>query len=80
VTFSAAAVLRALTVVLALTIAAVVGRRRGQPGAMPFIFLSGDTLGVETRRFLEQTGVPILEKPFDAAAVRRVVESVLRRP
>ena len=44
-----------------------------------FIFLSGDTLSAETRRFIERSGVPILEKPFDAAGVRRLVQRLLRR-
>jgi CheY-like chemotaxis protein len=43
------------------------------------VFISGDTLTPETRRFIESTGVPTLDKPFDAAQVRRVVQAVLRR-
>jgi signal transduction histidine kinase len=45
-----------------------------------FIFISGDTLNPETRRFIERTGAPVLDKPFDAGRVRRVVQQVLRRP
>ena len=43
------------------------------------VFISGDTLTPDTRRFLVSTGAPIVDKPFDAAQVRRVVQSVLRR-
>jgi PAS domain S-box-containing protein len=43
------------------------------------VFVSGDTLTPDTRRFLESTGVPTVDKPFDAAQVRRVVQAVLRR-
>ena len=43
------------------------------------VFISGDTLTPDTRRFLESTGAPIVDKPFDAAHVRRVVQAVLRR-
>ena len=44
-----------------------------------FVFISGDTLTPETRRFIESTGVPTVDKPFDATQVRRVVQAVLRR-
>ena len=44
-----------------------------------FVFISGDTLGAETRRFIETTGVPTLDKPFEAAEVRRIVQRVLGR-
>jgi two-component system NtrC family sensor kinase len=43
------------------------------------VFISGDTLTAETRRFIDATGVPTVDKPFDAAQVRRVVQGVLRR-
>jgi len=43
------------------------------------VFISGDTLTPDTRRFLASTGAPTVDKPFDAAQVRRVVQSVLRR-
>jgi signal transduction histidine kinase/putative methionine-R-sulfoxide reductase with GAF domain len=42
------------------------------------IFLTGDTLSPETRRFLEEVGVPRLGKPFRAAEVRRVVHHALQ--
>ena len=44
------------------------------------VFISGDTLTPATRRFIDATGAPTVEKPFDAAQVRRVVQAVLRRP
>jgi signal transduction histidine kinase len=44
-----------------------------------FVFISGDTLSPDTRHFLESTGVPTVDKPFDAAQVRRVVQAILRR-
>jgi two-component system NtrC family sensor kinase len=43
------------------------------------VFISGDTLTPETRRFIESTGAPTVDKPFDAAQVRRVVQALLRR-
>ncbi len=42
------------------------------------IFLTGDTLSVQSREFLEQTGAPDLSKPFVLGEVRRVVQQVLR--
>jgi two-component system NtrC family sensor kinase len=41
------------------------------------IFLTGDTLSPEARGFLEQVGVPRLNKPFRAAEVRRIVQQAL---
>jgi PAS domain S-box-containing protein len=43
----------------------------------PLIFITGDTLNVETRRFLQTTGAPTLSKPFDPDVVRAVVRAVL---
>ncbi|MHC4230761.1 MAG: sensor histidine kinase, partial [Planctomycetota bacterium] len=37
------------------------------------IFITGDTLGPSIRAFLDQTGLPCLEKPFDPKEVRRRV-------
>ena len=37
------------------------------------IFVTGDVLDAEKRRFLEATGAPFLMKPFDLAEVRRVI-------
>jgi CheY-like chemotaxis protein len=42
------------------------------------IFLTGDTLSLEARTFLEQAQVPRLSKPFRAAEVRRLVAQVLQ--
>jgi signal transduction histidine kinase/CheY-like chemotaxis protein/GAF domain-containing protein len=38
------------------------------------IFSTGDTASVDTRRFLEERGVPYLIKPFDLEQVQSVVE------
>jgi len=47
---------------------------RRWPAARPrFIFMTGDVLGAETRRFLEETGAPCLSKPFVLDDVRRIV-------
>ncbi|HVY05511.1 MAG TPA: ATP-binding protein [Burkholderiales bacterium] len=40
------------------------------------VFVSGDTLATTLREFAEETGRPILEKPFLPADVRRVVAEV----
>ena len=42
------------------------------------IFLTGNALVPEIRRFLEQSGVRCLEKPFTIATVHRVLQQVLR--
>ena len=41
------------------------------------IFVTGDVLDPEKRRFLESSGAPFLIKPFDLGEVRRVVRGVL---
>ncbi|MBW7850966.1 MAG: response regulator [Rhodospirillales bacterium] len=41
------------------------------------IFITGDTLGTTAAGFLRQTRRPCIEKPFDAAEVRRVIEEAL---
>jgi signal transduction histidine kinase len=41
------------------------------------IFVTGDVLDAEKRRFLESSGAPVLTKPFDLGEVRRVVRRVL---
>ncbi|HSD31908.1 MAG TPA: MASE4 domain-containing protein [Gemmatimonadales bacterium] len=41
------------------------------------IFVTGDVLDVEKRRFLESSGAPVLTKPFDLGEVRRLVRRVL---
>jgi CheY-like chemotaxis protein len=44
------------------------------------VFLTGDTLGPETREFLEKVDVARLSKPFRAAEVRRLVHQALHAP
>jgi two-component system NtrC family sensor kinase len=41
------------------------------------IFTTGDLASPETLSFLERTGNPYLQKPFDLNAVRRIVQSLL---
>jgi CheY-like chemotaxis protein len=41
------------------------------------IFVTGDVLDPEKRRFLESSGAPSLTKPFDLGEVRRVVRRAL---
>jgi signal transduction histidine kinase len=41
------------------------------------IFVTGDVLDAEKRRFLESSGAPFLAKPFDLGEIRRVVRRVL---
>ena len=41
------------------------------------IFVTGDVLDVEKRRFLESSGAPFLMKPVDLGEVRRVVRRAL---
>jgi two-component system NtrC family sensor kinase len=41
------------------------------------VFITGDVLDAEKRRFLESSGAPFLTKPFDLGEVRRVVRRVL---
>jgi PAS domain S-box-containing protein len=44
------------------------------------VFLTGDTLSPEAREFLAKTGVSLLDKPFRASDVRRVVQQALQAP
>jgi two-component system NtrC family sensor kinase len=46
--------------------------------ARRLLFTTGDTLAKDTARFLEQTRLPFLAKPFHVAELRSVVEGVLR--
>ena len=46
--------------------------------AQRVIFLTGDTLSLETKEFLERSGRPWLPKPCTAAAIRRVIQQVLQ--
>jgi CheY-like chemotaxis protein len=41
------------------------------------IFLTGDTLSIESMTFLEQCGQPWVSKPCNAAEVRSAIEQVL---
>jgi signal transduction histidine kinase len=41
------------------------------------IFVTGDVLDAEKRRFLEASGAPFLTKPFDLGEIRRVVRRAL---
>lgn len=48
------------------------------PGlARRVVFVTGDVLGEATRRFLDETGLGYLEKPFDLAAFRALARRVL---
>lgn len=40
-------------------------------------FVTGDTMGAASVRFLTRTGRPFLEKPFDRASVRSVVQALV---
>jgi hypothetical protein len=41
-----------------------------------FLFITGDTANAEVWRFLQDTRVPVLEKPFTPQALLRAVEQV----
>ncbi|MSP24581.1 MAG: response regulator [Myxococcales bacterium] len=43
------------------------------------VFMTGGTLGAGTREFLERQGMPIIEKPFDSALLRKLVLDQLTR-
>jgi PAS domain S-box-containing protein len=42
-----------------------------------FVFLTGDVLNDTLRRFLEETGVPSVSKPFTLAEIRQAIRQVL---
>ncbi len=42
------------------------------------IFTTGDVVGGETTRFIEQSGIPILTKPFTPDALHTIVSNNLR--
>ena len=42
------------------------------------IFITGDTVSPSSRNFLEQSGAPWLNKPFDISEIERIVISALR--
>ena len=52
-----------------------VGRLDGSL-AQRFIFITGDTLNLETKSFLERVGAPTVTKPFDLHQVRRAVHRI----
>jgi PAS domain S-box-containing protein len=41
------------------------------------VFVTGDTLANNVRRFLDETGAPVLEKPYGPADIRRLVACAL---
>jgi PAS domain S-box-containing protein len=41
------------------------------------LIMTGDTLGKSTRAFLERTGVPYLEKPFDTDALMTKIDEII---
>ncbi len=43
------------------------------------LFITGDTLSVSARRFLDRVGRPVLEKPLTPGEIRRAVGVALRR-
>ncbi|MBI2761664.1 MAG: response regulator [Chloroflexi bacterium] len=45
--------------------------------ARRIIFSSGDTVNVETRTFIQSTGIPFLEKPFKIRDVREMVSAIV---
>jgi two-component system NtrC family sensor kinase len=51
------------------------------PGLLPRIaFVSGTTEPVEYASFLEETGVPVLRKPFAIDDLQRLVQRLLQEP
>ena len=44
------------------------------------VFVTGDIMGTATRRFLEETRLPYLEKPFTLAEFQAALHSVLAEP
>lgn len=58
--------------------AALSDKGGGRPG--PIIFVTGDVLDGRIARFLDDIGVPVLEKPFTPSDVRRLVSEALAGP
>jgi signal transduction histidine kinase/CheY-like chemotaxis protein len=50
---------------------------RRTPARPPFVFVTDDTLGAETRQFLESAKLPCLRKPFGVDDVRRAMHAAL---
>src|SRR5262245_65060018 len=53
-------------------------KRHGAALCQRIIFLTGDTLGEDSRAFLEKCGQPWLYKPCTAEEIRNVIQEVLR--
>lgn len=51
----------------------------GHPLVRRFIFVTGDALGEGARKFLEETGVLSVSKPFEREQIRRVIGTALRQ-
>jgi len=41
------------------------------------VFMTGDVMGIDTKEFLETTGAPFINKPFDISKLRHQVDQVL---
>ncbi|HET6467058.1 MAG TPA: hypothetical protein VFG43_01645, partial [Geminicoccaceae bacterium] len=52
-------------------------RQRDPAAAERFLFVTGDTLGVEVNRFLRETAVEVMGKPLDLEELRRHVRARL---
>lgn len=52
--------------------------RRGEALARRILFVTGDTLSVDVRRFIEETGCLVLDKPFSADDLCDKVRRVMR--
>jgi CheY-like chemotaxis protein len=44
------------------------------------VFVTGDTLGSGVRDFLEETGAPVVEKPFEPDDLREVMARIVSVP
>jgi PAS domain S-box-containing protein len=53
--------------------------RRDPMMSSRFIFLTGDTLGSETRAFIEESAVPTIKKPFAVDEILRVMQETIKR-
>jgi CheY-like chemotaxis protein len=47
--------------------------------APPFVFLTGDSLRLDRASEMREAGCPFIEKPFEPAAIRRVIREALSR-
>jgi CheY-like chemotaxis protein len=47
--------------------------------AARFIFSSGDLVSGETQEFLQQSGCPVMQKPFELKRLREAVEQIANR-